>query len=274
MLDILLDQFHFSSLWNGGIFLFVCFAIIIYLFILPEEKDHQIWKKLSFIVGLVILFLAIASPLNIIARIEFSAHIIQLVLLLFLVPPLLIYGAKTKLLAKLISIPIIAKLVQFLTHPIIAIGLFYFLFYGYHHPPIFDFARMDLYLNYFYLLGLFAAAILLWVSILSKKRPLWQRLGYVIVNTVFIIPLCVMLLFSKESFYAIYTDLSLFINSMELCLPTEQTLPPEYFEMLLPFAPIDEQFYGGIILLISSVVMLGILTLYHISWEKRSNKIQ
>lgn len=101
MLDIILDEFHFSTLWNGEILLFGLFSAIIYLFLLPEEKNHSIWKTILFFTGLIVLFISIRSPINVIARIKLSTHIKQLILLLLVVPPLLIIGFKTKLWNKL-----------------------------------------------------------------------------------------------------------------------------------------------------------------------------
>ncbi|WP_284139554.1 MULTISPECIES: cytochrome c oxidase assembly protein [unclassified Virgibacillus] len=260
MLEIMLDEFHFSSLWNGGILLFTLFGAIIYLFMLPNGKHHSIWKTIAFLGGLLISFLAIGSPLNIIARIQFSAHVFQIALLFFIAPPLLVIGFKTEILKRLFSIGIIAKIARFITHPVVTIGVFYLLFYGYHHPPIFDFARMDLYLNYFYLLGLFITAILLWIPIIyPKQMSILQRRMYLVGNIAVVLPLAVILITAKESLYTIYSDLGFFIKSLEACFPAGESLPPEYFQMLLPFNPVEEQFKGGIVLMAIQFFIFGML---------------
>ncbi|SES67514.1 putative membrane protein [Oceanobacillus limi] len=256
MLDIILDEFHFSSLWNGGIFLFICFAAIIYLFLLPQDKRHTIWKSILFLVGLVSIFVAIGSPINIIGRIEFSTHVVQLILLLFIAPVLLILGRKQKAIDQLLTISPLEKIMQFVMHPIFTLGLFIILFYGYHIPAVFDQARIDLFWNYFYMFGLFLAAIFMWLPVLSSKRfAVKRKVLYVSWMVFLMLPFCLLLWLSNESFYNLYTDMRSFVAAMELCLPPGESLSPEYFELLLPFDPVGEQKQGGIILFLFQLIL-------------------
>ncbi|MUK88819.1 hypothetical protein GMD78_10485 [Ornithinibacillus sp. L9] len=256
MLDIILEEFHFSSLWNGGIFLLLSFAAIIYLFLLPHDQRHTIWKSLLYLAGLIILFIGIGSPINIIGRIEFSTHIIQIILLLYVAPPLLLLGFKQKPLEKLLSLSFFHHIVKILSHPILTIGLFYLLLYGYHLPAVFDHARIELYANYFYMLGLFISAILLWIPLLSQNiLTVTQKTLYSVLNIMLIVPFSLALWLINESLYTVYTDMTTFVASMELCLPPGETLSPEYFAMLLPFYPIGEQKQGGMMLLISQLII-------------------
>ncbi|MFD2042858.1 cytochrome c oxidase assembly protein [Ornithinibacillus salinisoli] len=249
MLDIILEEFHFTSLWNGGIFLFLSFVAIIYLFLLPHDHRHSIWKSISFLCGLGLLFLAIGSPMNIIGRIAFSTHIMQVVLLLFVVPPLLLVGLKQKAVDQFLAINIVKVLLRVVTKPFLIIGLFYMLLYIYHIPAIFDQARVDLFWNYFYLFGLFIASLFLWVPIISPNRMRSkQKIVYIVLNILFIIPYCFSLWLINDSLYLVYTDMTSIISSMELCLPPGETLTPDYIQLLLPFDPIMEQKQGGGIL--------------------------
>ncbi|WP_165767966.1 cytochrome c oxidase assembly protein [Virgibacillus indicus] len=258
MLDILLEEFHFSTMWNGGILLFILFGVIIYLFILPEDKNHKWWRTILFFTGLIILFISIGSPLNVIGRIQFSTHIIQIVLLLLFAPPLLIIGFKKKTMEKILSIPVLAKIMRVITNPIAAIILFYLLFYGYHIPVIFNNARIDLYLNYFYLLALFIAAFLLWIPIISSNRlHQKQKRYYIIANIVLLIPYSLLLLLAKDVLYMIYTDVDMFISALAVCLPDFQDIPKEFFQAIMPFNPAEEQPKGGWILLVSQLVIFG-----------------
>lgn len=50
------------------------------------------WRALSFFAGLLLLFLALMSPLDAVADDLFSAHMFQHMLLLLIIPPLLVYG--------------------------------------------------------------------------------------------------------------------------------------------------------------------------------------
>src|SRR5690606_10477390 len=130
--------------------------------------------------------------------------------------------------------------------------------YGYHHPPIFDQARVDLYGNYLYLFILFLTAILLWVPILSKKNTKKMLTIYHLICMACILPLGGILLLSQEILYQAYTDLTTFTQAVEVCLPTGQTLSPELVLLLLPFEPIGEQYTGGIIWVVAGLVIFSI----------------
>lgn len=271
MLDIILDEFHFSTMWNGGIFLFLIFGLIVYFFILPEEK-FSLKKAILFVAGTIALFAALGSPLNVIGRIQFSTHIIQLILLLFVSPPLLILGFKNKILEKVPSIPFLDKTFHFLMRPVTATILFQALFYGYHIPVIFNFARMDLYLNYFFLLAVFIGAILLWIpiissNILSKKK----KVIYILINSLLLVPYSLILILAREALYMIYTDVDLFVSSLAACFPDLNTVPDDFFAVLLPFDPVNEQIVGGWYLLAGQLIMFAIATV-SLSFKKLNSK--
>ncbi len=246
MLDIILDEFHFSTMWNGGIFLFLIFGLIIYFFLLPEDDKFSMRKAVLFVAGTMALFAALGSPLNIIGRIQFSTHIIQLILLLIAAPPLLILGFKNKIFEKVKSVSFLDKTFHFLTRPMTATILFQGLFYGYHIPIIFNFARMDLYLNYFFLLAVFIAAILMWIPIISQNILSKQKkIIYILMNSLLLVPYSLILILAGEALYVIYTDVDLFVSSLAACFPDLDSVPDDFFAALLPFEPVHEQKVGG-----------------------------
>lgn len=261
MLDIILDEFHFSTLWNGGIFLFTMFAAIIYFFLLPASKKHSWWKSFAFLLGLIVIFIAIASPLNVTGRIKFSTHSLQLVLLLLVAPPLLIAGFKTAILERMKSIGSMKKVMIVLTKPVVATVLFQIVFYSYHIPFMFNFARLDLYLNYFFLLALFLSSVLLWIAILSPDQlSRGQKWKYSFVNVILLTPFSVILFFANTGLYAIYSDINLFMSALALCLPDLTDVPPEFFASLLPFDPVHEQWLGAIIFFAGKLISFAVVT--------------
>ncbi|MFC4024594.1 cytochrome c oxidase assembly protein [Oceanobacillus longus] len=262
MLDLILDEFHFSTLWNGGILIFSMFAAIIYFFLLPTSRKHPLWKSIVFVFGLIVIFIAVGSPLNVTGRIKFSSHIIQMVLLLLVAPPLLIAGMKSEILERLKSFAFLERVVDELKRPVTAILIFQLFFYGYHIPYIFNFARIDLYLNYFFLLALFISAIILWIPIMSLKQlTVEKKWKYTLINIILLIPFSVLLFMSREGIYAIYSDIELFMSALALCLPDLTDVPVEFFASLLPFDPVQEQKIGAIIFLVSQVIIFSVGTL-------------
>lgn len=255
MLDIMLEEFPFASLWNTGVFLFIAFAAIIYLFLLPQEKNHRLWKTFVFFIGLLVLFIATGSPINIIGRIQFSVHIVQIILLSLIAPLLLLVGMKWDIINRLLEHNLISKIGSFLLKPYVTFSLFFLDLYIYHHPPIFDEARVDLYGNYFYLLVLFVTSLLLWMPIIKGKN---NTFVYHALCVGIFIPLGGILLVSKEILYQAYTDLTTFTQALEVCLPAGEGISPELALILLPFEPVLEQQLGGKILLISAFIIFGV----------------
>lgn len=256
MLEIILDEFHFSTLWNGGIFIFIGFILIIYFLLLPQEKKHPIWKQAIFVLGMLAVFAALGSPLNVIARIKFSTHIVQLVLLLLVAPPMLIFGFKNEIFKRAKEIKILAYLLKIVTQPILGFILFFSIFYVYHIPAIFNYARLDLYINYFFMFALLVAAILLWLPIITVKRlTVKQKLLYIVLNILLFIPASLVLFTYDSSLYNVYSDADLFLQSLEACIPNLDGIPPEIAASLLPFDPVKEQVQGGVLLLISQSII-------------------
>ncbi|MEI3600089.1 MULTISPECIES: cytochrome c oxidase assembly protein [unclassified Oceanobacillus] len=259
MLEIILDEFHYSTLWNGGILIYIGFIFIIYFLLLPQNKKYPVWKQIMFVAGMIAVFAALGSPINVIARIKYSYHIIQLVLLVLVAPPLIIIGFKIEIFEHAKKINILDKTLNFLAKPIVGFLSFFILFYTYHIASVFNFARLDLYINYFFMLALLIAGILLWMPIVSqrflntKKKQL-----YILFCILFFIPYSLVLLLSDKSLYLVYTDVELFMQSLTVCMPNIKELPPEFAAALLPFNPEEEQMQGGVMLLISQLILFGI----------------
>jgi len=274
MLEFIIDEFdfHVSTLWNGGVVLFILFFIILYIFILPSGKNHTVWKTVIFFAGLIALFIALGSPINIVARIKYSSHIIQLIFLLLVAPPLLIYGFKKEIIERAREIEWIDQTIRILTKPVNALILFFVLFYIYHVPFVFDFVRIDLFLNYLFFFLLFGAAILLWIPILSEKSKLTgnQKMLYAIVNIVLFIPYSLILFTANEGLYLLYTDTEMFRSSVELCLPNEEDVPPEFYQALIPYDPVQQQVEGGKVLLIWQVIIILGYTLWGLRIGKKT----
>ena len=274
MLEFIIDEFdfHVSTLWNGGVVLFILFFIILYIFILPSGKNHTVWKTVIFFAGLIALFIALGSPINIVARIKYSSHIIQLIFLLLVAPPLLIYGFKKEIIERAREIEWIDQTIRILTKPVNALILFFVLFYIYHAPFVFDFVRIDLFLNYLFFFLLFGAAILLWIPILSEKSKLTgnQKMLYALVNIVLFIPYSLILFTANEGLYLLYTDTEMFRSSVELCLPNEEDVPPEFYQALIPYDPVQQQVEGGKVLLIWQVIIILGYTLWGLRIGKKT----
>ncbi|MEH7384458.1 cytochrome c oxidase assembly protein [Bacillus sp. JJ1521] len=267
MISQILDGFSFHSQWNGGVIFFTLILIVLYMFLLPTAKDHKKYKSIAFAGSMLLILFAVGSPLNLLGRMLFRAHIIQIVVVLLIAAPLLVIGMKTNLLEKGLKNNGVKKVYQFLVHPVFAIVLFHGLFIGYHVPGLFDWIRTGYFTNYFFLVGLILAAALLWWPIIAPIKEqdhmtLKQKLIYIVVNIVLFLPVTLFLWLSNGELYSVYSDTSQMLAALALCMPLGEEIPPDLLETLLPYPPISEQKNGAIILFISQALIFGLSAIW------------
>ncbi|WP_449538827.1 cytochrome c oxidase assembly protein [Ferdinandcohnia sp. Marseille-Q9671] len=267
MISQILDGFSFHAQWNGGIIFFTLILSVLYMFLLPTPQGHKLYKTISFVGSMLLILLAVGSPLNLLGRMLFRAHIIQIVAILLIAAPLLVVGVKTELLQKTLTNNGIKKIYRFFTHPLFAIVLFHGLFIGYHIPVVFDWIRTGYFTNYFFLIGLIVAAVFLWWPIIGPipehdPLSLRQKLTYIVVNIVLFVPVTVFLLLANGELYTVYSDTSQMLAAIALCMPLGEEVPPDLLETLLPYPPLSEQKNGAIILFVSQALIFGLSAIW------------
>jgi putative membrane protein len=148
----------------------------------PREAfpSHQ---ALLFFTGVLILFLAVASPLHLLAEVYLlSAHMLQLSLMIYVVAPLLIAGTPSWLLAPLLTGRLL-PITRALSRPLIAFVVFQTVFALWHMPTIFRTIVFNDVLHGVGYLAILAAAVLMWWPIMSPlerlpRPPLSTRFAY------------------------------------------------------------------------------------------------
>lgn len=91
---------HLWTQWNWEPWLLACIGIttvpyLIGMWRMGREQRGRIlgsWRALSFLAGIAVLLMALDSPLDEVADDLFSAHMLQHMLLLLVIPPLLVAG--------------------------------------------------------------------------------------------------------------------------------------------------------------------------------------
>lgn len=263
----ILGSLSYHEKWNFGVLYFVLITTILYFLLLPKSSTDTKLKAGLFVLGLFIYFFALGSPLNLLGRIQFRAHMIQMIMLFFLSAPLLVIGLKAEFLKMAFSIPFLKKVLRMVMNPTGSLITFHLLFIIYHIPSVFDYVRIDIFLHNFYIFAMFIVALLFWSAIFPPVKELNQltnrsRRSFYIGFVLLFLPLVVVLSLSKDIFYSIYTDIDLIKSSLAVCLPTGidvSILEDDIIEALLPFPPQREQVIGGFILLITQVVSLSLI---------------
>jgi putative membrane protein len=131
------------------------------------------WQRAAFLAGVLVLFLALASPLDALADgYLFSAHMLQHMLLTLVMPPLLLLGAPGWLLRPPLRSPLVAAPARLFSRPAPAFLAFNLLYSFAHFPLLYNLtlehqaAHVAAHLLYM------AAGVITWWPILSPLPEL------------------------------------------------------------------------------------------------------
>lgn len=134
--------------WNMSPSLYVGTALIIagYLYAVgPLRKKYQLadsvnrGQVVAFLIGMAIIFLALASPLDELGdEYLFSAHMVQHLLITLVGPPLLLIGTPGWLIQPLLRHKAILQIGKVLTFPAVAFFLYNADFWLWHAPPLYN----------------------------------------------------------------------------------------------------------------------------------------
>ena len=95
-------------------------------------------QRVSFLAGCVALLLALGPPLEDWAGLLVSGHMAQHLILMFVAPPLLLYGAPAWLLRPLLRWPLVARAGYILTRPVVAFALSSLVIIAWHLPALYE----------------------------------------------------------------------------------------------------------------------------------------
>jgi putative membrane protein len=182
------------------------------------------WRLSSFLLGLTVLWLAIGSPLDGFADVLLSAHMVEHLLLMSVVPPLLLFGLpvvpllrgiparwRRSILGPLLRLSSLRRFLHWLVVPAVAWLAMNLTFLAWHAPAAYDFALDHEHWHQFEHLCFLGTSLMFWWCILqpwptAPHRYTWGLLLYLvsadIVNTV----LAAFLAFCGRPVYVFYLD--------------------------------------------------------------------
>jgi cytochrome c oxidase assembly factor CtaG len=132
------------------------------------------WRALCFYTGVLIIFVALVSPLDVAAERLLSLHMLQHVLLTTVGPPLLLLGLTPALLQPVLSPARIRRAVTLLTHPVFAGTLFIVNMWFWHIPPVYDAALSHAGVHIVMHVAFMGSGILFWWPVVQPS-PLTGR---------------------------------------------------------------------------------------------------
>jgi putative membrane protein len=217
--------------WSPPVFLttIVLLCGIIYIrgwYYLRKTRPVQFHtgRLASFLLGLVVLWLAIGSPMDGLADALLSAHMVEHLLLMSFVPPLLLLGDPqvpllrglprvftVRILGPLFRLKALRSAGHFFTSPVVAWLALNLVFLCWHIPAAYDFALEHELWHDFEHVCLLGSAILFWWPLIrpwptSARYPGWIMVPYLvsadIVNTI----LSAFLAFCGTPVYRYYSE--------------------------------------------------------------------
>jgi putative membrane protein len=263
--DQLKNTYSFWGLWNPNLLFFIILAAIIYLLmtgplitLFKDSRYVKTSKKWLFLLGLLILYLAVGSPLHIIGHdFLFSAHMLEQALVYMAVPPLLLLGLPGWLLTPLWTNTGSKRVLTILTHPIISLLFFNGLFSFYHMPLLFDRITQSGPLHTMTHSMLFLSAISMWWSVISpiseqERLSDLKKIGFVFVSGLLLYPACALIIFADEPLYETYRNV------------------PQLFSFLTPLY--DQQLGGIIMKLLQEGIFIITLAVLFAIWYRKENR--
>ena len=127
-----LNEFDFRAVWSPDVMFIISAIAVLYLLAVGSYRTR--WfkqstqvstsKKIAMITGLALYYFAHGGPLDLLAHLMFSAHMLSMAISYLIVPPLLIYGLPDWMLRKALGTPKSSGFFHKLMTPIFSLLLF------------------------------------------------------------------------------------------------------------------------------------------------------
>jgi len=147
-------------------------------------RPVPLWRQLCFAGGLLMIAVALVSPVSHVAEELVIAHMVEHLMLGDLATLLLVLGLTGPLLQPILAIPVFDKL-RILAHPLVAFPLWALNFYFWHIPALYDAAYGGAALHLLEHSSFIFFGCLMWMPIFGPlPKPAWfnaaWKVGYVI----------------------------------------------------------------------------------------------
>ncbi len=279
--------FGFQALWSPLFIVVLLFlTVLFFLMTVKWRKDFSVSEPLTkrqavlFLTTMAILYAVKGSPIDLMGHIMMTYHMIQMAVLYLVVPPLLIKAIPWWVWKATIELPVIRSIFSFATRPLIALIFFNGLFSFYHIPLIFDFIKMSNTLHSLYTVLLFFFAIFMWWPLVNEQREGrslhgLKKVGYIFADGILLTPACALIIFAATPLYATYSDASVWLKAMELCVPVDTLAGlnlsgPELFSNM---PVVEDQQLGGVIMKIIQEIVYGVvLAQVFFEWFRKENE--
>lgn len=212
--------------WLTLSIIFVAFIYVRGYFAIRKTRPEQftVVRLASFLTGLIVLWLSLGPPMDDFADALLSAHMVEHLLLMSVVPPLLLYGLpvvpmlrglpvifRRNVVSPLLRLPYLRAFGRWIVNPVVAWIAMNLTFLVWHIPSAYDFALRNEGWHAVEHLCFLVTAILFWWCILRPwptppNGANWGILIYLIAADIVNTLLSAFLAFCNRPVYSYYTD--------------------------------------------------------------------
>ncbi len=216
--------------WEPSILIGIVLWTLGYVLLVGPLRKRNGWglplgweRQLSFHLGTLILFIALVSPLDHLSDVYLlSAHMVQHLLLILIIPPLWLMGMPNGWLDAYIPPGLFQKFINWITRPVAAFLIFNGVFYAWHIPALYDAALFNENVHILEHMMFLAVAIIGWwpvLGFLPKAAPRASypmQMLYLFLMMVFSTGLGALITLAKDPIYPYYLNAPRVLGSAPL----------------------------------------------------------
>jgi putative membrane protein len=220
----------------------------------PGSRPVPGKRVAAFTAGMALMFLALQGPLHELSDYYlFSAHMVQHLVLILLMPPFLLYGTPDWVLRPVVRVRVLGAIAAFLTFPVVSFLLNNGIFLAWHFPGPYDLMMRNHDVHVAMHLMIMATGVIMWWPIMSPLPEL-PRIAP---------PL--------QMIYLFLAGIPMMISAAFITL-AQTELYSWYVEAprLFALTPLDDQRLGGVIMWVPGGLALWVaITVVYFRWTHR-----
>jgi putative membrane protein len=219
-----------------------------------SDEPVSVWRKVSYLGAVGVIFFSLNGPLHTLSDdFLFSAHMVQHMLLMLIMPPFLIMGVPPWLVRRALEKPRVKKVARALTHPVVAYLAYNVTFIGWHVPQMYNWALMTHGMHILQHIMFMAVAVMMWWPVVNPVPELER------------IPTGPLLMMYVFAFGVPTTVLSAFITLSDSVFYSWYEMAPR----ITSLTPLEDQRLGGLIMWIPGMLIFWIgITAVFFRWTR------
>ncbi len=178
----------------------------------PRTRRPETWRACSYALAMVLLLVALVSPVDALGDQLFTMHMVQHVLLLDVVPVLVMLSLTKALLRPVTrAVSELERRVGYLAHPATAVALYVVVMWAWHVPALYDAANEHIGIHVVEHLCFTFVGFLYWWHLLSPIRSRMSQgpfgpVAYMLGTKLLVGLLGIGLTFAPNPLYSFYAD--------------------------------------------------------------------